>query len=144
PDTTCTTTSTFPGYCTPKAATCTTNADCPMSWTCTETPTLTTGGGVATGAPTSTTSTGGATGADVAIPSTGTLPPAPTMSCWSPLGTSYGAQDVRSAGTSGGGGSVPPQAGTPGGTTGSTTTQGAAAGTSPSAGCAVGGSSSGS
>ncbi|MEP6653664.1 MAG: hypothetical protein ABJA82_09915 [Myxococcales bacterium] len=32
--TTCTTATSFPGYCQPKAITCVVDADCPLSWTC--------------------------------------------------------------------------------------------------------------
>jgi hypothetical protein len=37
----CTTTSSFPGYCQPKATTCTSDSDCPASWTCIATPDVT-------------------------------------------------------------------------------------------------------
>jgi MYXO-CTERM domain-containing protein len=34
----CTTTTSFPGWCAPKATTCATNSDCPSGWTCTTAP----------------------------------------------------------------------------------------------------------
>jgi len=42
--TTCTTTTTFPGYCQPKSVTCTADTDCPAAWTCVSAPVPLNGG----------------------------------------------------------------------------------------------------
>jgi MYXO-CTERM domain-containing protein len=154
PPDTCTTTTSFPGYCSVKATTCASNTDCPTDWTCTEVPTR--GGGVATSssgaAGTSGSTNVGGVPADLVPPAPGPTTP-PVMMCTSPYSGGYAvAKDATSntggggstqgpsgAGAAGtGGGTVPPTAMTP------TPTHESAGpnGTSPSAGCAVAGGSS--
>jgi MYXO-CTERM domain-containing protein len=153
PDQTCTTTTSFPGYCQPKATTCASNTDCPTDWTCVAQQTPDRGGPtIATGAAgtSGTTSSPGAgvPASDALLPAPGPTPPV-TMVCTSPYGYGgYGAVAVDSGtpkqggtgtttagtGAAGGpGGSIPP-------TTPSPTHE--SAGTSPSTGCAVAGGSS--
>jgi MYXO-CTERM domain-containing protein len=149
PEMTCGTSTSFPGYCEPKVTTCVVDTDCPATWICAAAPPTrtTNGSGVAVGSPTST-GTGGSTGtADVATPPSGANLPAPvtTRSCVSPV--IYVAQDVGGTTTTGSGnggttgtGPVPAKGGNPGATGTPMSPESA----QPAAGCAVGGSSSGS
>jgi MYXO-CTERM domain-containing protein len=146
----CTTTSSFPGYCAPKATTCAVDTDCPALWFCAAAPpTRTNDPGVAVGSPT--VGTGGAAGAaDVAVPTSGgaTLPaPVTTRSCVSPFGGGYAVDVGGTMTTNGGSGgttaTIPPKAGGTAGASGNATGSPAES-AQPAAGCAVGGSSSGS
>jgi MYXO-CTERM domain-containing protein len=158
PPDSCTTTSSFPGYCAPKATTCTVTADCPTDWTCEAsatgrdaTTTNTSGPATGAAAPSGTTAPGVA--ADVAVPPSGggaTLPaPVPTtMMCVAPLGVYGVARDASGTPqTTGTGGSTSGPGGTPAPMTpGATGNGGQTSNESamPSAGCAVGGVTSGS
>jgi MYXO-CTERM domain-containing protein len=166
----CKTTTTFPGYCSPKATTCASNTDCPTDWTCTAVSTASGGGtsSSATGAAGTAGSTRAGVPADAAIlPGPGPSAP-PTMMCTSPYGVGYGAPKVSEDGSAGGGTTTTAgtgAAGTRG--TGNTGPTGGAAGTgggevppssqtpspthetaggnpnaAPSAGCAVAGGGS--
>jgi MYXO-CTERM domain-containing protein len=153
PDQTCTTTTTFPGYCQPKATTCASNTDCPMDFTCTAVPSPNTSGPVSGGtAGTSGTATPEtkAPAGDAFVPPPAGVPVPTTMVCASPFGYGIGraAEDStggtptatggpgQNGGSAGTGGSLPPMSPTP-------THETAGTGTSmPTSGCAVGGGSS--
>ena len=111
----CTTMSSFPGYCSVKVTTCRTDADCPSAWKCTDVSTAV-GGNV--GAP-----TGGPTGIPVAT--TGGAPAiladaGVAKECTSPLGGGYG-YPVRGGGGSNGTAPQASGAGATGGTGGTST-----------------------
>jgi hypothetical protein len=144
PDTCTTSTPSFPGYCQPKATTCTADAECPDAWTCVSLPTREpstpvmgsgTGGGTAT-------DTGATRPAPTADPIAPPPPTTTTMVCQSPIG-SYGGTatvgtDAKGSSTGSPEPTVPPTAGG-----GQTTGQRESA--SPNAGgCAVGGGAGGS
>jgi len=155
---TCTTTTSFPGYCAPKATTCKVDGDCPSLWTCVAEPTavgVATSGGASTGS-------GSASSASSAPnePATGVAPvPTPTpatpstMVCVAPAYAYTGDRNVGTGSeTSTPGGTVPTAAGT-GGTGGTSsgqtppadpTASNGSSSSAPSAGCAVGGSGTGS
>ena len=134
----CTTTSSFPGWCSPKATTCATNSDCPSGWTCTTgpmpEPAQTRGGlpasdgGAATPAP---------------LDAGATTSPA-VKQCVGPYGYGYptrGVTDGKGMGTSGSAGGT---AGAGGGTSSPVPPAGSSAGAAtgtdygPHGGCAVG------
>lgn len=142
----CTTTTSFPGYCQPKAATCTADSECPAAWTCkviaTTTP-VTDGPAPAPAVDAGTTSSqGGGNGssAGVAPPQSLPRPPEETAKvCVSPLG--YGGTASRDdkpvdTGNPGTGNPEPQTPNVP--PTGKPAT-GESADDSPKAGCAVGG-----
>ncbi len=167
PTTTCTTTTSFPGYCQPKATTCKVDSDCPAVWTCVSITTeiapagvaTPSGGAVAGPAVDGGAGTGGAvTGGAKALPPT-ILPAVTTMACQPPYssgfrGTSKGSPEVTSgsaAGTPGAGTgnagstsstgsgiSVPPATPLAGPTDSSSSSHGTAS--TGNAGCAVAGS----
>ncbi len=132
----CTTTSSFPGWCAPKATTCATNSDCPSGWTCTTVP----GPAPAQTRGSVPASDGGAS-APALLDAGAPTSPMPVQQCVGPYGYGYpmgGATDGRgtststggTAGAGGGAPSVPPAGSAAGGPTG--TDYG------PHGGCAVG------
>jgi MYXO-CTERM domain-containing protein len=135
----CPTTTSYPGWCTPKAATCTSDSQCPGGWTCTAvgTPVPVTGGG----APASVPADGAAPAPVAAVDAGGS----PTMICVGPFGAgapTRGGVDTTTAGQAAAAGhdgnapAVAPGAGGSGAAGG--TTGGASAGASSSGGgCAV-------
>jgi len=131
PDSHCTTTTSFPGSCTPNVTSCTATQDCPADWTCAPAPV----------AVSNQSGSGTAAAADIApgapVPSVPIRPAA--MTCTSPLGTTGVAVDST-------GGKGQTTSGGAGGTSGGTTEPRASgtSGSSPSAGCALGGRPSGS
>jgi MYXO-CTERM domain-containing protein len=115
PPDSCTTTTSFPGYCQPKATTCTANTDCPADWTCVTAPTPVTR---EIGAPANSGGTSAAAGSSGATPPTTDpalpVPPATDIKvCESPYGYGTGTRIEAPTATA-------PKAGGTGGTTGST------------------------
>ena len=111
----CTSTTSFPGSCQPKATTCTADTDCPSAWTCVELSVPS--GGSAVG-------TGGSTGSDAPLPAeqptstpsvgiatdVSTTPPDATGSqkvCVSPYGDFARGGTLTSGGSTGGSASDP-------------------------------------
>jgi MYXO-CTERM domain-containing protein len=142
----CTTTTSFPGYCQPKATMCTVNTDCPADWMCVAAPTPVTSDPAR---PTSggTGGTAGATGGAVP-PSTTPVPPAPgpapvpadTHVCQSPYGYGIGQGSSTPSDPKGGGAGGTTGTSTGGGTAGTTsggTPPRAEDTSSPKAGCAI-------
>jgi MYXO-CTERM domain-containing protein len=135
----CTTTTSFPGYCQPKATTCTASTDCPAAWTCNEIPSSSVDSGPAT-------RPAADGGAGVAAPMTNDLPaPPPPQNqkvCISPLGyggTGYRDQSTSNDGKGGGSSTANPEAPPSTGSPATTGGPGESGGLSPKAGCAVGG-----
>ena len=114
----CTTSTSFPGYCQPTAATCTTDTDCPAAWTCQSVPGANDVGGVTgSGSSSGGTATGGpATPADgsgngtpspatqpAATTDPKTVPPSPptvlTNVCVSPFGDTAGRGGTLTGGS---------------------------------------------
>lgn len=134
----CTTTSSFPGYCSSKATTCTTDSDCPSTWKCTD---VSIAVGVNTGTPMGgSTGAPAATGGALAIPADASV----AKACVSPLGGGYGyplrggastETTPQASGTSGTAGTSGAKAGGTGNTPGASNT-GAASSTS---GCSMAG-----
>jgi hypothetical protein len=127
----CTTMSSFPGYCSLKVTTCATDGDCPSAWKCTD---VSTAVGVTAGAP-----TGAPTGVP---PATGGAPAiladaGVAKACESPLGGGYGypLRGDSSTGTA-------PQANGAGGTGGTSTAIGSKGGGSTPSASNAGASSS--
>jgi MYXO-CTERM domain-containing protein len=142
PDQMCTTTTSFPGYCQPKATTCTTDAECPAAWPCkaiAATTPVTDGPTRAPAVDGGTTSSGNSSNAGVAPPEALPKPPEETVKvCVSPLGYGGTAYPTRPVDTKGDGSNTGnPEPATP--PTGNPAT-GESADDSPKAGCAVGGS----
>jgi MYXO-CTERM domain-containing protein len=136
----CTTTTSFPGYCQPKAATCTADSECPADWSCkaiASTTPVTDGPAVDAGAGTS--SGGNGSSAGVAPPASLPKPQDTAKVCVSPLG--YGGtatRDDKPVDTSKPGtGNPEPQ--TPNVPPTGKPAVGESADGSPKAGCAVGG-----
>lgn len=124
PPSTCTTTTSFPGYCQPRVTSCNVDADCPANWTCTSAPTLVGGSGV---------------GTPISSDAGEVPPPAPMIAAkvcepafsyplrGTGVADSKGSSQAPDGGNSMGGSTTPP------------TTNGAAGGPSSAAsGCAVG------
>jgi len=120
----CTTTSSFPGWCAPKATTCAMDSDCPSGWTCTAAPApepAQTRGGL-------TAADGGAASPTLVDAGAATSPPVVKM-CVGPYGYGYPTRGTNDAGkgtttigTGGAGGGtsspVPPAGSSAGGPTG--------------------------
>lgn len=154
PDSNCTETKSFPGWCQPKVTNCASDSECPMDWTCTEYPSRSAGSPVAGGAA----GTSGTTnvGSDTKIAPGEPNPSTPVARiCTSPYGSGgYGVPkaadgstttNTGGTGSAGTGGTVPPQQPSPKPTTnggfGTQSPSGAAAESngSPGSGCALGG-----
>ncbi|HEX4406563.1 MAG TPA: hypothetical protein VH560_17110 [Polyangia bacterium] len=145
PHDTCTTTTTFPGYCQAKIKTCATTTDCPAAWTCAS---QALDGSTVTSGPATASDGGAASNSSAIAPGepapSGTTPPATTLVCTPPGGGYLSPGEATNTGD---------KTGTPTTTTGAagthgggTTTTGAdpqAAGSgsasTSNAGCALGG-----
>jgi hypothetical protein len=142
----CTTTTSFPGYCAPKATTCTVDSDCPASWTCVDTRVVAGNAGAPAG------SSGASIAPGEPAPTRGSTstPPTPKI-CQSPYQIYGGAKDAEGRPVETIGGGTAGNGGNNGGGTGSTdqtsgvphiepsTSPGQSAAASGSGGCAVGG-----
>ncbi len=138
----CTTVTSFPGSCRPKATTCAADAECPSGWTCTAIGTAEPASGAG---PKTTVRDAAATTAPPSFVDAGA---APTKICVGPFGAgepTRGGVDVGSGGATntghqGTGGAAPPQSpgsSATGGTTGNTTGGSKASSQSSGGGCAV-------
>lgn len=153
----CTTTTSFPGYCAPKASTCTVDSDCPASWTCVDAyPTRETTANAGAPASSSSAAAAGSSGASIApgepAPTGGATPTSPpTKICQSPYNVYAVAKDAEGrpvetigGGSTSNGGAAGSNGSTGGGTTQQPMTAGQSAATAGSGGCSLAGGAGGS
>jgi hypothetical protein len=142
PEVTCTTVSTYPGYCSPKSIPCATAADCLAGWTCATVNTGTAVGG-ATAAP-----LGIDAGVAVAVPpppettTTSLCQPPSTRGAYggtATKGSDQGTVALKGDGGTATGSVTPPTPQVPGNTNVPTTEQTNAAATAGGGGCSLGG-----